>query len=74
MTEATPILIRGGILLSGPTLTPTRGAAVIVEGQRIARVAAEREIATGTRWRVIDADGHTVVPGLIDAHVHLFGS
>lgn len=47
--------------------------AVVITGGRIAfvgrRVDAERY--KGDRTRVIDLDGATIVPGLIDSHVHL---
>lgn len=44
-------------------------ATVVVAGDRIVRVAAGRVAAPGARR--IDARGRTVLPGLIDAHVHL---
>jgi imidazolonepropionase-like amidohydrolase len=71
---ATTTLIRGGILLGGAALEPLTGHAVVVEGERIAKIAREREVALGKDWRVIDAAGATVLPGLIDAHMHFFGS
>jgi imidazolonepropionase-like amidohydrolase len=74
MSGSTPTLVRGGTVLAGPDLEPRTGTAVLVEGGRIARVAPERAIAVGRDWTVVDTDGHTVIPGLIDAHVHLFGS
>ncbi len=67
-------LIRGGTVLVGKKLDPAGGQAIVVRGDRIERIAAERVIAKGKDWRVIDADGHTVLPALIDAHVHFFGS
>src|SRR5512140_934892 len=73
MAERTT-LIRGGIVLRGATLTPAERLALVVEGDRIVKIAPERGIKVGKGWRVIDADGHTVIPGLIDAHVHFFGS
>src|ERR1700733_11320917 len=74
MVDSTTTMIRGGVVLRGPTLEPVEGLAVVVEGERIVRIAREREIAKGAAWRVIDAAGHTVMPGLIDAHLHFFGS
>lgn len=44
-------------------------ATVVVAGDRIVRVADGRVAAPGARR--IDARGRTVIPGLIDAHVHL---
>lgn len=72
MTTAT--LIRGGLILEGRALEPVQGKAVVVEGDRILKVAPEREIRAQKDWRVIDAEGCTVLPGLIDAHMHFFGS
>lgn len=74
MGDATTILIRGGTALIGGELRPETGLGVVIENERIARIAPEREIAVGRGWRVLDADGHTVIPGLIEAHMHFFGS
>ncbi len=74
MPDVTATLIRGGIVLAGASLEPLEGHAVVVEGERITRIAREREITKGAGWRVIDAAGGTVIPGLIDAHMHFFGS
>jgi imidazolonepropionase-like amidohydrolase len=73
VTQATT-LISGGTVLHGIGLDPKDKHAVVVEGSRIVRVAPERSIKVGKGWRKIDAGGHTVLPGLIDAHVHFFGS
>lgn len=45
---------------------PTR---VLVRGNRIAAIGPD--IEAGADARVIDGAGHTLMPGLIDAHVHL---
>ena len=60
------LLIRGGARLEGPG--PPRGRAdVAVEGDRIAAVGPG---LGGEARRVIDAAGHVVAPGFIDAHSH----
>ncbi|UCE30411.1 MAG: amidohydrolase family protein, partial [Burkholderiales bacterium] len=74
MARQTTLMIRGGTVLRGRELAPERGLAIVIEGERIARIATEREITRGRGWRVLDADGHTVLPGLIEAHMHFFGS
>ena len=74
MAEDVKVMIRGGIVLKGTALEPVKGDAVIIDGDRIVSVGPERSVAKGKKWRVIDATGHTVMPGLIDAHVHFFGS
>ena len=49
-----------------------RAEAVAVVGERIVAVGASAEIGSwaGPKTKRIDADGKTVLPGLIDAHVH----
>jgi predicted amidohydrolase YtcJ len=52
-----------------------RAEAIAVRGDRIVFVGTNREVKRyeGTRTRVIDLKGHTVVPGLTDSHAHLIG-
>jgi imidazolonepropionase-like amidohydrolase len=66
--------IRGGLVLSGKDLKPRSGLGIVIDGERIAKIAPERSITKGRGWKVIDAEGHTVLPGLIEAHMHFFGS
>jgi len=49
-------------------------SALAVRGGRVAFVGSEREalLLRGPSTRVIDAAGQTVIPGMIDAHAHLF--
>jgi len=47
------------------------GRAVIVEGERIAEVVASADVPDGVDR--VDLAGHTLLPGLIDAHAHLVG-
>jgi imidazolonepropionase-like amidohydrolase len=47
---------------------PEEGIDVLVEGDRIKEVSDARLTAAGAA--IIEADGRTLMPGLIDAHVH----
>jgi imidazolonepropionase-like amidohydrolase len=58
----------GAMLLDGTGAPPVAGRAVVVEGGRIAAVVAEREAPPGPRRRL---DGLTLLPGLVNCHVHL---
>ncbi|HET9809744.1 MAG TPA: amidohydrolase, partial [Candidatus Limnocylindria bacterium] len=51
------------------------GEAMAIAGGRVRFVGSERGAAafTGPRTRVIDLDGRTVIPGMVDAHAHLLG-
>ena len=52
---------------------PSAGMAVVVEGQRIRDVLADRDLkpASVEGARIVDLHGDFLMPGLIDSHVHL---
>src|SRR5262245_17953036 len=60
------ILIRGGTVIDGSG-APRRQADVALEGDRIAAIG---ESLAGPAERTIEAAGHVVAPGFIDAHSH----
>jgi imidazolonepropionase-like amidohydrolase len=47
------------------------GAAVVIEGDRIAHVGPAAEVAVPAHATVVEAPGSTLMPGMIDTHVHL---
>jgi imidazolonepropionase-like amidohydrolase len=63
------MLFSGGAVFDGERLLPP-GTAVLVDGAAITRIAPEGEFA-GYAGPRADATGMTVLPGLIDCHVHL---
>src|SRR3990167_3050579 len=64
-----PIVIEGARLIDGSGGRPVENATIVIEGNRLARVAAGKS-GFPKEARVIDARGKTVIPGLIDNHVH----
>jgi imidazolonepropionase-like amidohydrolase len=50
---------------------PRANMSVAVEGERITRIAPSGSIAFAPGTPVIDCQGRTLMPGLLDAHVHL---
>src|ERR1700712_2982265 len=71
-TGPSKLLIRNiGLLLSGAMEKPILDADTIVaDNGRITAVGRFKEIDTEDATTVIDANGTTVTPGLIDSHVH----
>ena len=65
------IVIHAGTLLAEPGKTPMRNASVVVRGGKIAEVRSGFVDVPGAR--TLDLRTSTVMPGLIDSHVHLTG-
>lgn len=67
-------VFRGGTLIDGTGRTPIKDSIVVVEGSRIKSVGKEEEIEVprGERVETIDVNGKTILPGLIDTHVHIY--
>ena len=61
--------IRAGTLIDGTGAAPVRNAVIVIQGDRITAVGANVQVPAGAT--VIDLSGATVLPGFIDAHVHL---
>jgi imidazolonepropionase-like amidohydrolase len=66
-----PLAIRGGLLIDGTGSAPVADSVVLVVNGRIQRVAREGAVAIPANAVVIDATGKTLIPGLVDSHVHL---
>jgi len=64
------LAITGGRLIDGYGGRPLADSVVLVAGNRIVAVGPEDQIAVPAGIEVIDAEGMTVMPGLIDLHVH----
>jgi imidazolonepropionase-like amidohydrolase len=62
------LLIAGARLLDGTGAPPVEAVSVLIRDGRIQAIG--RDLAAPAA-RVIDAQGLTVLPGLIDAHIHL---
>ncbi len=65
------LVIRNARLFDPETLTSHPGMTVIVSGNRIEKVTADREAEVPPGAEVVDAAGRALLPGLWDMHVHL---
>jgi imidazolonepropionase-like amidohydrolase len=61
----------GGTLMDGNGGAPVPGATVVVESDRIVATGPSRSVAVPGDARLIDVRGKTVMPGLIDVHIHI---
>ena len=70
--QAEPVtVIHAGTLMAEPGKAPLSNASVIIRGRTIESVQAGFVEVPGAK--VVDLRGATVMPGLIDSHVHLSG-
>jgi imidazolonepropionase-like amidohydrolase len=65
------LAIVGGLLIDGHEGPPRPHSIVLIDGNKIVAVGTRDTLTVPAGARVIDAGGMTVMPGLIDAHVHM---
>jgi imidazolonepropionase-like amidohydrolase len=61
----------GGKLIDGSGKNPIADATVLVDGKVVSETGRKGKVKIPEGCRVIDVSGKTVMPGLIDLHVHL---
>lgn len=65
------LAIVGGMLIDGNEGAPIQNSVVLVDGERITEVGQVGRTSIPSGAQVIDANGKTVMPGLIESHAHL---
>ena len=70
-TNSSVLHISNGVLIDGTGAAPVPGTDVLIDGDEIVAVGRHGDIVVPEGARTIDADGMTVMPGLIDAHCHM---
>ena len=69
--EGRVLAFRVDRLIDGNGGPPLRDAALVIAGGRIASVGSRTDVVVPEGAEVIEAPGHTLMPGLVDVHVHL---
>ena len=65
------LVLEGGTLIDGTGQPPIADAVVVVDGNRIKAVGRRGQVSVPSNANVIGLNGRTILPGLIDGHVHL---
>ncbi len=66
-----PLVVRGGLLIDGTGAAPVANSVIVIANGTIQSVGREGSVTIPANATVIDATGKTIIPGLIDSHVHL---
>jgi imidazolonepropionase-like amidohydrolase len=68
------IAVRAGRLFDGRSDKLSTNQVVVIKGDRIVEVGPAEKVKVPADAEVIDLSHATVLPGLIDAHTHVFGN
>jgi imidazolonepropionase-like amidohydrolase len=69
--EPDGIALLGATLIDGSGGPPLPGSAVVIRRGRIESVGSQADFQLPERTRQVDLTGRWIIPGLVDAHVHL---
>lgn len=67
------VAFRGGLVIDGTGAEPIKNGLVLVDGDKIAYVGEDKAIDE-KEYEVMDITGKTIMPGLIDSHLHFSGN
>lgn len=71
-SAASASLVKAGRLLDPRTGNVFAPAAILIEGNKIKQVGSPAQIGVPAGAKIVDLGSATLLPGLIDAHTHLF--
>lgn len=65
------LTLTGAKILSGEELEPQSSATLVIQDGIIIELGKDGEVELPPQSEIVDLSGYTVIPGLIDLHVHL---
>lgn len=65
------VALINGRVLDGTGAPPTSPTTILMEGPVIASIGPTPQISIPEEYNVVDLEGRTVLPGLIDGHMHV---
>jgi imidazolonepropionase-like amidohydrolase len=68
------IAITSRQLITDAGKTPVKRGIVLVEGDRIIAAGSPETVAIPQGCQILDQSGETVMPGMIDSHIHITGN
>lgn len=74
ITDNQQAIILAGSIIDGTGAKPKTRQAIIIDNQKIKKIIPEQQLTDSTElqnYEKIDLNDYTILPGLIDSHVHL---
>jgi imidazolonepropionase-like amidohydrolase len=71
MAGTAAIALTGGTLIDGSGADPVKNTVVLISGDRVEQVTTTDQAKLPRDCQVLDVAGQTVMPGMMDLHVHL---
>jgi len=68
---STVIVLKGAQLIDGTDAPPIKKSVLVIEGDRITAVSKQGKVHYPKNARVIELEGRTIMPGIINGHGHL---
>lgn len=72
VVDAPVVALTRVTIIDGTGAAPRPGQTIVLSGNRIQAVGAAGSVAIPAGARVLDLPGHTVIPGLVGLHDHMF--
>jgi imidazolonepropionase-like amidohydrolase len=69
--QSQTLVLEGGTLIDGTGRNPITDAVVVIEGSKIKAVGTKGRVSYPSNARIVNTAGKTILPGLIDSHIHL---
>ena len=70
VTAPRVLVVQCGTLITDPAAAPVRNSAIVITDGRITSIGDRAAVPAAAEQ--LDLSGYTVIPGLIDAHTHLW--
>lgn len=67
-------VLTASLLIDGAGSQPIKDGAVVVDGEKIIEVGSKNDVRIPSGATRIDFEGKTLMPGMIEAHLHIMGS
>lgn len=67
-----PLIIRNIRIIDGTGAPMTHPCDILIEDERIVKIASQGQIRSNNNFTEIEGGGRITIPGMIDAHVHVW--